>query len=73
MKILLDNFQEVVRYCDQHISSRQYWIHNKIGGPGWEVSLAHQPNKRIRWQLELDDELESHVTMMVLKNAIQSN
>ena len=73
MKVLVNNHLAVVRYCDQYIASRQYWIHNTIGGTGWRVTLAEQPNKRIRWQLELDDNLESHITMMVLKNAIQSD
>lgn len=73
MKILLNNHYEVIRYCDRNISQRDYWIHNRIGGRGWEVNLVQQSDKRIRWQLELDDRLEEHITMMVLKNAIQSN
>lgn len=25
------------KWCSKNISKRTYWLHNRIGGPGWEI------------------------------------
>ena len=39
----IKNIDSAVEACEQNISPRKYWIHTKIGGPGWEIKLFVRP------------------------------
>ena len=31
-------YNTVIECCEKYISPRQYWLHNRVGGDGWEVA-----------------------------------
>jgi hypothetical protein len=31
-------YNTVIECCEKYISPRKYWLHNRVGGNGWEVS-----------------------------------
>lgn len=69
MKTVSNKPSATINYCNQNISRKEYSFIHRVGGHGWEVRLA-QINRRMRWEVVLDGDLDEHATMMVLKNAI---
>lgn len=39
-------FQQVAEHCEQHIGPRKFYLHNRIGGEGWDVRPASRYNSR---------------------------
>ena len=54
-----DQFAMAVKYCENYISPRQYWLHNKVGGDGWYLYLNN-----IGWYLQVTD--TKHLTFFTL-------
>jgi hypothetical protein len=50
-----------VEWCDKNISERSYWIHNKMGGPGWHVFRKVTSNGTGGWVLRVEDEADAIV------------
>jgi hypothetical protein len=36
--VLPGKYNTAIECCEKHISPRKYWLHNRVGGTGWEVS-----------------------------------
>lgn len=58
--IPVNNFRAVELWCTRIIGPRSYWLHNKVGGRGWELKLEQG-----RWNLRLEDDKQA--TMAILK------
>jgi hypothetical protein len=50
-----------VEWCDKNISERSYWIHNKMGGPGWNVFRKATSDGTGGWVLRVEDEADAIV------------
>lgn len=53
MKIQLSGsqFKTAIKWCNDNISCRKYYLHNRLGGVGWEVSQQEG-----RWVASINDE-----------------
>jgi len=40
-------FQRVARECEQHVGPRKFYLHNRIGGEGWDVRPTQDRGKTI--------------------------
>jgi hypothetical protein len=61
--LLPGKYNMVIECCEQYIGPRQYWLHNRVGGNGWEVS--HSSAGGFRANLKVDD--EAIATFITLK------
>lgn len=57
-----NKLNEVRQWCEQHISPREYWLHNQIGGLGWKIS-----NLDSIWETNLEVDDQQLQTYIVLK------
>jgi hypothetical protein len=53
------NIHTVHQWCEKHISPRSYWMHNKIGGPGW--ILHSMPRNEQDWRVAFNDDHDAIV------------
>ena len=60
-------YNTVIECCEQYISPRKYYLHNKVGGNGWEVSASLDLSNGFRAKLKVDDELMATFIMLKLK------
>jgi hypothetical protein len=60
-------YNTVIECCEQYISPRKYYLHNKVGGKGWEVSACLNFNDGFRAKLKVDDESMATFIMLKLK------
>lgn len=51
---------KVLHHLEQEVSPRKYWLHNRVGGEGWNVDINHGVIK-----ITMDD--DQMATFMVLK------
>lgn len=58
-------YHTVIECCERYISPRKYYLHNKVGGNGWEVSASL--DNGFRAKLKVDDELMATFIMLKLK------
>jgi len=58
-------YNTVIECCERYISPRKYYLHNKVGGNGWEVSYSLDLSDGFRAELKVDD--ESMATFIALK------
>jgi hypothetical protein len=58
-------YNTVIECCEQYISPRQYWLHNRVGGNGWEVT--HSSSGGFRATLKVDNDLTATFIMLKLK------
>jgi hypothetical protein len=58
-------YNTVIECCEQYISPRQYWLHDRVGGNGWEVS--HRSAGGFQAVLKVDHELMATFIMLKLK------
>ena len=61
--VLPGKYNTVIECCEEYISPREYWLHNRVGGTGWEVS--HSSAGGFRTTLKVQD--ESLATFIRLK------
>jgi len=40
-------FTDLAKLCEQHVGPRKFWIHNRIGGEGWDVRPGYYRNGRL--------------------------
>jgi hypothetical protein len=63
------NFADCVDWCGKNISERTYWIHNKVGGVGWQVfrkKVSYGTEwSGTEWVLKVDDEGDAIVYRLV--------
>ena len=60
-------YNTVIECCEKYISPRKYFLHNKVGGNGWEVTHSSDLNKGFQAKLKVDDELMATFIMIKLK------
>jgi hypothetical protein len=60
-------YNTVIECCEKYISPRKYYLHNKVGGNGWEVSCSLELSNGFRARLKVDDELMATFIMLKLK------
>ena len=60
-------YNTIIECCEQNISPRQYWLHNRVGGHGWEVSHSLDSTNGFRAKLKVDDELMATFIKLKLK------
>ena len=60
-------YNTVIECCERYISPRKYYLHNKVGGSGWEVSHSLDLSNGFRAKLKVDDELLATFIMLKLK------
>ena len=60
-------YNTVIECCEQYISPSKYYLHNKVGGDGWEVSASLDLSNGFRAKLKVDDELMATFIMLKLK------
>ena len=66
MKIIIPYKQvkNIRNYCSEYISPRRYWLHNNIGGQGWNIYQEYKNknnNTKIKesyWVLDIDNEYQ---------------
>jgi hypothetical protein len=58
-------YNTIIECCEQNISPRQYWLHNRVGGNGWEV--AHSSVNGFRSILKINDDSIATFIMLKLK------
>ena len=52
-----DTLYKVMKICSHELGRRTYWIHDRVGGPGWSVDLVHH-------ELSIkDDEKATFITL----------
>lgn len=59
------NFAPCAEWCDKNISERTYWIHNAVGGPGWQVFRTGAGWQDHSWTLKVEDEGDAIVYRLV--------
>ena len=60
------DFNTCIEWCNKNISTGTYWIHNKMGGPGWQVFRKEkEPDGTGGWVLKVDDEGDAIVYRLV--------
>ena len=62
---LPDKYNSVIECCEEYISPRQYWLHNRVGGTGWEVT--HSSAGRFHAVLKVKDDSVATFIMLKLK------
>jgi hypothetical protein len=60
-------YNTVIECCEKYISPKKYYLHNKVGGNGWEVSHSLDLSKGFRAKLKVDDKLLATFIMLKLK------
>ena len=60
-------YNTIIECCEQHISPRKYYLHDKVGGIGWEVSHSLDLSNGFRAKLKVDNELMATFIMLKLK------
>jgi len=60
-------YNTVIECCEKYISPKKYYLHNKVGGNGWEVSASLDSSNGFRAKLKVDDELMATFIMLKLK------
>jgi hypothetical protein len=60
-------YNTVIECCEKYISPRKYYLHNKVGGNGWEVSHSSDSSDGFRAKLKVDDEHMATFIMLKLK------
>jgi hypothetical protein len=60
-------YNTVIECCEKYISPKKYYIHNKVGGNGWEVSHSSDLSNGFRAKLKIDDEQMATFIMLKLK------
>ena len=61
-------YNTVIECCEKYISPRKYYLHNRVGGEGWEVSASLDLGNGFRAKLKVDDELMATFIMLKLKH-----
>lgn len=46
-------YSTMEKWCIEHISPRQYYLHNRIGGDGWDIAYSEQERC---WKGTIDNE-----------------
>ena len=62
---LSGKYNTVIECCEKHISPRKYWLHNRVGGNGWEI--AHSSSSAGGFRAVLKVSNNSIATFIVLK------
>ena len=60
-------YNTAIECCEKYISPRKYWLHNRVGGNGWEVSPSLDLSKKFCAKLKVDNELLATFIMLKLK------
>ena len=60
-------YNTVIECCEKYISPRKYWLHNRVGGNGWEVSPSSDLSNGFCFKLKVDDKLLATFIMLKLK------
>jgi hypothetical protein len=60
-------YNTIIECCEKYISPRRYYLHNKVGGNGWEVSHSSDLSNGFSATLKVDNELMSTFIMLKLK------
>ena len=60
-------YNTVIECCEKYISPRKYYLHNKVGGNGWEVSPSSDSSDGFRAKLKVDDDQMATFIMLKLK------
>jgi hypothetical protein len=63
--VLPGKYNTAIECCEKYISPRQYWLHNRVGGNGWEV--AHSSAGGFRSVLKVSDNSIATFIMLKLK------
>jgi hypothetical protein len=58
-------YNTAIECCEKYISPRQYWLHNRVGGAGWEVT--HSSAGGFRSVLKVNNDLIATFIMLKLK------
>ena len=64
---LSGKYNTVIECCEKYISTRKYYLHNKVGGIGWEVSHSLDLSDGFRAKLKIDDDQMATFIMLKLK------
>ena len=60
-------YNTLIECCEQYISPRKYYLHNKVGGSGWEVSASLDLSNGFRAKLKVDNARMATFIMLKLK------
>lgn len=60
-------YNTVIECCEKYISPRKYWLHNRVGGMGWEVSPGSDLSKGFCAKLKVDNKSLATFIMLKLK------
>lgn len=60
-------YNTVIECCEKYISPRKYYLHDKVGGIGWEVSHSSDLSNGFQAKLKVDNELMATFVMLKLK------
>ena len=60
-------YNTLIECCEQYISPRKYYLHNKVGGRGWEVSFSLDLSNGFCAKLKADNEQMATFIMLKLK------
>ena len=60
-------YNTVIECCEKYISPRKYFLHNKVGGEGWELSHNVNLGSGFHATLKVDDKVMATFIMMKLK------
>jgi hypothetical protein len=60
-------YNTVIECCEKYISPRKYYLHDKVGGIGWEVSHSLDLSNGFQAKLKVDNELMATFVMLKLK------
>lgn len=58
-------FQWVANQCEKHVGPRKFYLHNRIGGHGWDVRPAY--SDRGRSIVRFDDPKMATYIMLKIK------
>lgn len=54
---------QILDWCEANVSPRTYWIHNKIGGAGWQF---YKKSRHEQWYLMFEDDETATVFKLTL-------
>lgn len=57
-------FQWVASQCEKHVGPRKFYLHNRIGGLGWDVRPNHNRERTIA---RFDDPKMATFVMLTIK------
>jgi len=65
---LFGKYNTVIECCEKYISPRKYYLHNRVGGDGWEISPSLDLTDGFHAKVKIDDDKMATFLMLKFKH-----